>query len=915
MKTATQDAPTGETYYRQDVQTVLAGLSVEAQKGLDQSQVQERLGQSGPNELLETGIRSPWRILWAQLTSMMELILIAAAGISFLLGVYRDATVILAIVLLFALLGFSQEYRAEKAMAALKKLTVPQVKVRRQGLVCEITARELVPGDIVLLEAGNMVPADGRILSAASLRVQEASLTGESEAVEKNTAAIQTPDPALGDRLNMVYMSTLVTNGRAEVVVVATGMQTELGKIAALIQQVEPAASPLQQRLDHLGKMLAIGAVGISLLMLGLGLLRGEDLKLMLMSAVSLAVAVVPEGLPAVMTITLALGAQRMLKQKALVRKLTGVETLGSVTVICSDKTGTLTQNRMNVAALEVAGATHRPEVNGPVAAPVHLFTLLALGGSLCNDAQLQPDSSLGYLGDPTEGALLLAAYKMGIQKHELEAGLPRIAELPFDSERKRMSTVHRREPDAPGPDLLAAIWPYLEASGQIENGSLLSFTKGAPDQVLSQCSHVCTEAGIVPLTPDWTRKITEANQAMAQEGMRILALALAQKPDLPEPLTPESLETELSFVGLFALIDPPRPEAKQAIQTCLAAGIRPVMITGDHPLTASAIAQELKITDNPQVLTGAELEKMSLEDLTEQVATISVYARVSPEHKLKIIAALQKRGEIVAMTGDGVNDAPSLKKADIGVAMGVNGTDVAKEAATMVLLDDNFATIVAAIEQGRVIYDNIRKFIKFSIAGNLAKILAMLITPFLGMPLALLPLQLLWLNLLTDGLLGLGLGMEPGERDTMTRPPVPPGESVLGQGMAGQIVRTGLLIGVLALGVSYGYWLQGDVHWQTLLFATIAFAQMFQALATRSSRDSIFTIGFFSNPTLLAMLGTTFVLQLAVIYIPLLSNFLHTEALPPLCLAVSLGLSSLVLWVSEIEKFFQRRAGKKYAA
>lgn len=886
-------------WHQQEPHAVLEAWASDPSRGLDAAQVQDRLQTYGQNELQEHGAKSPWRMLWEQFTATMELILIAAALISLLLGMYRDASVILAIVFLFALLGFSQEYRAEKAMAALKQLAVPQIRVRRGGQIQAISARDLVPGDVVLLEAGGLVPADGRILTAANLRVQEAALTGESEAVEKSVAALRSADAALGDRLNMVYMGTLVTYGRAEIVIVATGMQTELGKIAELIQQVESGASPLQQRLDQLGKVLALGAVAVSGLILVLGLLRGESLKLMLMSGVSLAVAVVPEGLPAVMTITLALGAQRMLKRQALVRRLAGVETLGSVTVICSDKTGTLTQNRMSVAALEIAAQHWQPDVSS-AAAPE--FRLLALAGCLCNDAVPQDERT--YLGDPTEGALLLAAQKLGLAKPELEACWPRIAELPFDSERKCMSTVHRRRPDQALPEPLVSLKAWLAP----DEKPLLVVSKGAPDQLLLRCTQVWTPAGIEPLSAERLEEALESNQTYARQGMRVLAVALAWRETLPPVLRPENLETELTLLGLFALIDPPRPEAGAAIETCLRAGIRPIMITGDHPLTAGAIARALRITDNEYVLTGPELARMSFAELLQRVDQVSVYARVSPEHKLQIVKALQQRGQIVAMTGDGVNDAPSLKQADIGVAMGLSGTDVAKEAATMVLRDDNFATIVAAVEEGRTIYDNIRKFIKFSIAGNLAKILVMLLTPFMGMPLALLPLQLLWLNLLTDGLLGLGLGVEPAERDTMRRPPVPPGESVLGQGIAGQIVGTGLLIGLLALGISYVYWLQLDLHWQTLLFSTLAFAQMFQALATRSSHDSIFTIGLFSNPTLLAMLLTTLGLQLAVIYLPVLQGFFQTETLPPICLAASLGLSSLVLWTSELAKWLRKR-------
>jgi P-type Ca2+ transporter type 2C len=894
-------------WYGRTTTEILDFFGVNRSNGLSPQQVEFRQKEQGPNELVERGGRTPWQILWEQLTATMVVILIIAAVISGLLGSFKDTIAIGAIVVLYALLGFTQEYRAEQAMAALKKLAVPLVKVLRGGRLKEISARELVPGDIIQLETGNVVPADSRLLESVNLRIQEAALTGESEPVEKQTEPLTGADLPLGDRRNMAYMGTVVTVGRGQAVVVATGMQTELGKIANLIQQAGHEQTPLQRRLDQLGRVLAVIGLGIAALIFGLGLWRGDNLTHMLLTAVSVAVAIVPEGLPAVVTITLALGAQRMLRRRALIRKLPAVETLGSVTVICSDKTGTLTENRMTVVVLDVAG--HEVDLNEPLREDGALvsnldevksspFPLLLLGGALCNDAQLTPDAKPGdfhTIGDPTEGALVVAAARFGLWKNNLEQALPRVAELPFDSDRKRMTTVHRvvetEQPDA---------WRFADEAPYV------AFTKGSVDGLLDISTHVWNEGQRTPLTPELRQRIEAANTRLAQKGMRVLGVAFQprQSPsagDLP-------LETDLTFVGLFGMIDPPRAEVKAAVQSCKSAGIRPVMITGDHPLTALHIAKELGIAHGERVITGQVLEAMSDAELEQIVEGTSVYARVSPEHKLRIVQALQTKGHVVAMTGDGVNDAPALKKAEIGVAMGITGTDVAKEASEMVLLDDNFATIVAAVEEGRVIYDNVRKFVKFSVAGNVGKVLVMLLAPFLGKPLPLLPLQLLWLNLLTDGLLGLGLGVEPAERETMRRPPYSPKENLFSRGMGLHIGWVGGLIGALALGVGAWYFFAGLPQWQTMVFTTLAFAQMWQALASRSVRESIFTLGIFSNPLLIGMIGLTLALQLAVIYVPFLQDFFQTMPLTLGDLGLSVGLSSLVFVAIEVEKWLARR-------
>ncbi len=898
-------------WYQLDTQQTLETLSTDSARGLNTREAEARLAQYGPNELKDQGGRSPWRIFWEQLTATMVLILIAAAVISGLLGSYKDTVAISAIVILYALLGFVQEYRAEKAMAALRRLAVPVVKVVRDGSLAEISARDLAPGDVVLVEAGNVIPADARILESVNLRIQEAALTGESEPVEKISAALPAQELPLGDRRNMAYMGTTVTQGRGTLAITATGMETELGKIAALIQGVGHTQTPLQRRLDGLGKTLAVVGLAVAALIFVLGLLRGDDPIYLLLTAVSVAVAIVPEGLPAVVTITLALGAQSMLQRRALIRRLPAVETLGSVTHICSDKTGTLTENRMTVVILDVAGhevdlsevmkhgvATLDHPHHNPSTSP---FPLLLVGGALCNDAQMVADGVGDHfhaLGDPTEGALVVAAAHLGYWKADLEQTLPRLAEIPFDSDRKRMTTVHGHRAGGPPGDEAPPLpsWPYV------------SFAKGAVDGLLALSTQVWTGGEAAPLDAEWRRRILAANERLAAKGMRVLGVAVRPLAQAPAAAEMDLLESDLTFVGLFGMIDPPRREVRAAVATSRAAGIRPIMITGDHPLTALHIARELGIAQNDRVLTGLDLERLPVGELAAAVEDVSVFARVSPEHKLKIVQALQEKGQIVAMTGDGVNDAPALKKADIGVAMGITGTDVSKEAADMVLLDDNFATIVAAVEQGRVIYDNIRKFVKFSVAGNLGKVLVMLLAPFLGKPLPLLPLQLLWLNLLTDGLLGLGLGVEPAERGTMRRSPYAPGESIFSRGAGVHIIGVGVLIGALGLAVGSWYYFTGHPAWQTMVFSTLAFAQMWQALGARSTRDSLFTLGIFSNPTLLAMLGITFALQLAVIYVPVMQAVFNTKPLLPTDLGIALALSSIIFIAIELEKWLARR-------
>jgi Ca2+-transporting ATPase len=902
---------------------IQAVLEVNAQKGLSSEEVRVRKARYGANELIDRGIKNPWKILLEQLTGMMIIILIIAAIISLLLGETKDAIAILVIVVLNAILGFSQEYRAEKAMAALKKLSVPKVRVRRDEKIIEVSAQELVPGDVVLIEAGNAIPADGSLMSSSNLRIQESVLTGESEAVEKSPKIIKGKQSSLGDQHNRLFMGTVATYGRGEFLVTEIGMNTELGKIAEMLQSVGQESTPLQRRLDQLGKGLAIAALGIVAIVFVIGLVRGEELRLMFMTAISMAVAAIPEGLPAVVTIALALGAQRMLRRHSLIRKLPAVETLGSVDVICSDKTGTLTQNQMTVTVLDVAGSrldfmetmnsfspsllkTEQPVLSLENSA----IAMMLLGGSLCNDAILEEKEGgeFSAIGDPTEGALVVAAAQAGLWKNVLDKDLPRVGELPFDSERKRMTTVHHFSADNL-PSAIQQIYAKHPTGRMFE---YVAFTKGAVDGLLEISNQIWVNGVVEPMTAAWKERVMQANNDLAQNGMRVLGLAFREhKWDASlEEQTPE--EDALIFIGMVAMIDPARPEAKAAVQVACQAGIRSIMITGDHPLTALYIARELGITQEGDVMTGQELAEIDMATLREKVGHISVFARVSPEHKLKIVQALQDKNHIVAMTGDGVNDAPALKKADIGVAMGITGTDVSKEAADMVLLDDNFATIIAAVEEGRKIYDNIRKFIKYTLTSNAGEIWVMLIGPFVGLGLPLLPLQILWINLVTDGLPGLALTVEPVERNTMRRKPYHPNENIFGRGLGRDILWIGLLMGLASLAVGiWGIRYGTSGEWQTMVFTTLTLAQMGNAFATRSEKDSIFKQGFLSNKSMLGAVALTFVLQMAVVYLPFLQEIFKTEALHFTELMISLLASLFVFLGIELGKFLFNRKSK----
>ena len=896
-----------------DLSAVLEHFAVEPTTGLSAMGAKQRLVENGANELLAAARRNAWRILWEQLSALMIVILILAAAISALLGDYLDAGAIAAIVFLNALLGFVQEYRAERAVESLRNLAVPVIRVRRDTLVQEILSTQLVPGDLLLLETGNLIAADCRIVQSVNLETQEAALTGESQPVSKTSERVRERDAALADRRNMLYRGTFVAGGRGEAVVTETGMHTELGRIAGLIERVVNEPAPLQRRLGELAKGLAAAALLLVGVIFLLGLARGENLKLLFLTSISIAVAAVPEGLPAVVTIALTLGAQRMLKRKALIRKLSAVETLGSVTVICSDKTGTLTENQMTVTVLQLTDRKYELSPSQPETDPPEFrnsgTVLLLTGAALCNDAVLQlrksPNGASTSLGDPTETALLLAAARFGLEKPKLESILPRTAEFPFSSERKRMTTVHSVPTDR---HLLPADLRRLLGGCA---ASRIAFMKGSVETILASCDTVWSNGSIEATDEVQTKSVLEANSQHSSQGTRVLGVAFRILPDIPCDLQPEMVEKQFTFLGMIGMVDPPRCEVPPAVATCLSAGIRPVMITGDHPLTAQYIAARIGIESDAPVLTGPQLDHTSKADLQSRSETVSVYARVTPEHKLRIVESLQQLGHIVAMTGDGVNDAPALKKADIGIAMGLSGTDVAKEAADIVLLDDNFATIVAAVEEGRVIYDNIRKFIKYLLATNSGEIWVMLLTPLLGMPLALLPLQILWMNLVTDGLPALALGVEPPESDIMRRPPHPPSESIFARRLGTHVLWVGLFMGSLSIAVGYWYWRSNETNWQTMLFTTLTFSQMAHVLAIRSEHFSLFRIGLLSNTPLVAAVSLTVLLQLALIYLPALQPIFHTVPLSASDLALTFVTAAALFCVVELEKWVFRRRSK----
>lgn len=883
-------------WYQMTAGNAAKELGVNQDHGLTQHEVKQRQVKNGPNRLLEVPGKPAWQMFLAQFTDFMVIVLLVAAIISGFLGGVADTITIMAIVILNAILGFVQEYRAEKSIAALKRLSAPEARVIREGREYQIPAEELVVGDLVELEAGSRVPADLRLIKTVNLEIEEAALTGESVPVRKQDGALAGDQIALGDQRNMAFMGTSVTRGRGRGLVASIGMQTELGKVAEMIQEVEEEETPLQRRLAQMGKVLVMGCLFVCALVVVAGIWRGQPLYQMFLTGVALAVAAIPEGLPAIVTVVLAVGVQRMIKRRAIIRKLPTVETLGCATVICSDKTGTLTKNEMTVRKLYVDGKLI--DVSGEGYAPYGDFrheakpltTAEAKAGlkqllkiaALCNNARLQPasESSAGsgfklfnktarhdnwtVIGDPTEGALAALAAKDDLWQHKLEKSEPRIHENPFESERKRMSVVCR-------------------GSG----GQQHSYVKGAPDVILENCSRILSQGRIRPLNEVERKQIAKLNSRLAGEALRVLALAY--RPLNPgESTSPDQAERDLVFVGLAGMIDPPRPAAIRAAAEAREAGIRSVMITGDHPATALAIAREMGLAkEESQVLTGLELDALSDKQLAERIESITVFARVAPFHKVRIVKALKQQGHIVAMTGDGVNDAPAVKEADIGIAMGKTGTDVTKEASAMVLADDNFATIVSAIEEGRSIYDNIRKFIRYLLGCNVGEVLTMFLAPLLALPLPLLPIQILWINLVTDGLPALALGVEKGGSDIMERPPRHPQESVFARGLGKEIIRRGIEIGLGTLLVfvfALYYWGDGSSDSlrlaQTCAFSTLVFLQLFYVMECRSETQSAFQIGFFGNPLLIMAVLISTVMQLSVIYQPFLSSVFKTVPL-----------------------------------
>jgi len=858
-----------------EVEEVLKQLDTSV-KGLSSSKAQQVLLEQGANIIPETRQRSLLSMILGQFTDFMIMVLIVAALISGFIGEPQDTIAILVIILLNAIIGTVQEYRADRAVAALRKMAAADAQVIRDGKAKSITASELVPGDIILLEMGNLVPADLRFLQTEELQADESALTGESQPVDKQVTTLATTDLPMGDRINLAFKSSMVTRGHGKGVVVATGLNTEIGHIAALLRSEQSVKTPLQKRLTRFGRYLALAVLAICSIVFIAGLLQGQTVLLMFLTAVSLAVAAIPEALPAVVTVSLAFGARKLILQNALVRNLPAVETLGSVTYICADKTGTLTQNKMSAELFFVAGKRQK---NLNAVNDKSKLNELGYALALNNDVT---DLDGKPKGEPTELALFEAAHAAGFNKSVLEQQKPRVAVIPFDSDRKKMATLH-----------------------QLEN-AVVVYIKGAPERVLEQCINALGNEGVIDF--DAEAVLSEAEQ-LAREGYRVLALAKRELTALPQPLEVENIEQQLSFLGLVALIDPPRAEVPQAVTDCLTAGITPVMITGDHPGTAMAIARRLGITDNEKsVLTGDALAKLDDDELIQAVKKIQVYARVSPNQKLRIVKALQLNGEFVAMTGDGVNDAPALKRAGIGVAMGQKGTDVAREAADMVLLDDNFSTIVNTVRSGRRIFDNIRKFIKDTMSSNSGEIWTLFLAPFLGLPIPLLPIHILWINLVTDGLPGLAFISEPAESGIMQRPPRAPQESIFAHGMWQHIVWVGLFVGGISIASQAWAISRGVEYWQTIVFTVLTISQLFHSLAVRSETASLFSIGLFSNLPMLGAVIFTILLQMAVIYVPFLNGIFHTQPLPLTDLMVCLMISSLVLFVVEIEKLMLRR-------
>ncbi|MDR2009531.1 MAG: calcium-translocating P-type ATPase, PMCA-type [Bacteroidales bacterium] len=884
---------TKSDYYNQTIEEVKQSLNSDIHNGLSSEEAEERLQKNGYNEFEKKKHKSLISKFFDQFKSFMIIVLLVAAIISGIVGImngegFTDAIIILIIVILNAIIGVFQEAKAEKSLDALEKLSAPHCKVIRNGQVEVIESRELVVGDVVLLETGDTVPADLRLTEAFNLKIQEAALTGESVPSEKNTTQIEEAVP-LGDRHNMAFASCSVIYGRGKGIVTVVGMQSEVGKIASMIQSVPDTKTPMQKRLDKLGKILAIAAISICVIIFIIGLLYGRDLLSMFMTAVSLAAAAIPEGLPAVSTIVLAVGVQRLAKRNAIVRKLPSVETLGSTQVICSDKTGTLTQNKMTVMKIYIDGIIK--DVNAITVWDSKSEEQLLKTSILANDACIHKEyNKWTSIGDPTETAMLDLGIKFDLIKETLELEYPRVAEIPFDSERKMMTTVHKSN----------------------KQDDLMVYTKGGLDELLTCCNKIYENGETRQLTEQDKSDIYQANLNMAKNALRVLAVGMKTIRILPEDLTPSTLETELIFIGMLGMIDPPREEVKDAVAKCRQAGIKPVMITGDHKITAIAIAESLGIMQHGDIaLTGTDIEKITDEELCDKVKNIAVYARVSPEHKVRIIKAFQKNDNIVAMTGDGVNDAPALKLADIGVAMGITGTDVSKEAADVVLADDNFATIVSAVEEGRRIYDNILKAIQFMLSTNIGEILVLFIAVIANWISPLLPIHILWINLVTDSLPALALSVDPAEKDIMQRKPINSKKGIMTKPFTIRVFLQGIMISILTL-IAYRIGLNTSIETaQTMTFATLAFIQLVFVYTVRSGNHSAFKT-FFSNKYLIGAIAIVFTLMLIVLFIPALQNIFHVVALTGQQWLWVVILSLIPVPVTEIVKLLRKSIRKK---
>lgn len=874
-------------YYSQDVQTVLKNLNVDKQKGLSADQIVSQVEKYGSNELTSKKTKSFWKMFFDEFKSTMIIILLLASIISGVTGVMSgegvlESIIILAILVVNAFIGAYQEKRAEASLAALRTMSTPLAKVRRNGVVVEVNSKELVPGDIVILETGNIVPADMRLIDAVNLKIQEASLTGESVPVEKQSLRLNSDNISLGDRTNMAYTTGMVTYGRGEGVVVSTGMNTEVGKIAKMLQETDQTETPMSIRLNQLGKLLGYVAIGISVVIFAVGIIYGHAILEVFMTAVSLAVAAIPEGLPAISTVVLSIGVQRMVKKNAIIRNLPSVETLGCATVICSDKTGTLTQNNMTVVKGSTEGIVKDYTGGGEISSTEMKLMKTAI---LCSDAQLSVENSIPKTtGDPTETALVDVAWKYGLDKNEQEKLQPRVAEIPFDSDRKRMTTVN-----------------------QVSPTEYVVNVKGGLDEILDVSTHIYDNGNVRELTPADVEQIRAINEQLGNSALRVLTMAYKTLDTMPTLIDVEHLECNLIFLGLLGMIDPARPEVIDAVSVCKNAGIQTVMITGDHKITAMAIAKEIGILDkNEEAITGNEVEQMTDDELFNRVKDIAVYARVSPEHKVRIVRAWQRHRAVVAMTGDGVNDAPALKQADIGCAMGIVGTEVAKDAADMVLTDDNFATIVTAIEEGRRIYANILKAIQFLLSTNVGEIVLLLVTSVMNLGTPLTPIHILWVNLVTDSLPALALSVDPAEKDIMKRNPRDPKQGFMTKGVVWRTLYQGIMIGLLSL-CSYkiGTLLGTQELAQTMAFVTLAFAQLFHVNNLHSIRKSTFTFNPLKNkPLLMAILGSA-LLMIVVLFIPMLRDAFGLSIMSGKQWLIAIGLALAPIPIVELFKLF----------